>query len=89
MGRLRESVPESHPQGSLSHFSQFSSSLSACLTLLDPMHCSMPDFPVHHQLPKLAQTQVHQVSNAIRPSHPLSFPSPPAFNLPQHQGLFQ
>ena len=46
-------------------------------------------FPVHHQLPELAQTHVHQVSDAIQPSHPLSSPSPPAFNLSQHQGLFQ
>ena len=47
----------------------------------------MPDFPVHHQLPELAQTRVHRVSDAIQPSHPLSSPSPPAFNLFQHQGL--
>ena len=50
---------------------------------------SMPGFPVHHQLPELAQTHIHWVSDAIRPSHPLSSPSPPTFNLPQHQGLFQ
>ena len=49
----------------------------------------MPGFPVHHQLLELAQTHVHLVSDAIQPSHPLSSPSPPAFNLPQHQGLFQ
>ena len=49
----------------------------------------MPDFPVHHQLLGLAQTHVHQVSDAIQPSHPLSSPSLPAFNLSQHQGLFQ
>ena len=49
----------------------------------------MPDFPVHHQLPELAQTHVHQVSDAIQPSHPLLSPSPPAFNLSQHQSLFQ
>ena len=53
------------------------------------MDCSMPGFPVHHQLPELAQTHVHQVSDAIQPSHPLSSPSPPAFNLSQDQGLFQ
>ena len=53
------------------------------------MDCSMPVFPVHHQLPELAQTHVHRVSDAIQPSHPLSSPSPPAFNLSQHQGLFQ
>ena len=49
----------------------------------------MLGFPVHHQLPELAQTHVHQVGVAIQPSHPLSSPSPPAFNLSQHQGLFQ
>ena len=60
-----------------------------CPTLGDPMDCSMPGLPVHHQLPELAQTQDHWVSEAIQPSHPLSSPSPPAFNLAQHQGLFQ
>ena len=49
----------------------------------------MPGFPVHHQLSELAQTQVHEVGDAIQPSHPLSSPSPPAFNLSQHQDLFQ
>ena len=53
------------------------------------MDCSMPGFPVHHQLPELAQTHVHQVGVAIQPSHPLSSPSPPTFNPSQHQGLFQ
>ena len=53
------------------------------------MDCSMPGFPVHHQLPELAQTHAHWVSDAIQPSHPLSSPSPPAFNLSQHQDLFQ
>ena len=53
------------------------------------MDCSTPGFPVHHQLLELAQTQVQQVSDAIQPSHPLSSPSPPAFNLSQHQDLFQ
>ena len=61
----------------------------SCLTLCDPMDCSMPGFPVHHQLPELAQTHVHQVGDTIQPSHPLSSPSPPAFNLSQHQGPFQ
>ena len=58
-------------------------------TLCDPMDCSTPGFPVHHQLPDLAQTRVHQVSDAIQPSHPLSSPFPPIFSLSQHQGLFQ
>ena len=53
------------------------------------MDCSMPGFPVHHQLPKLTQTHVHRVGDAIQPSHSLSFPSPPAFNLSQHQSLFK
>ena len=57
------------------------------LTLCDPMDCSTPGFPVHHQLLELAQTQVCQVSDAIQPSHPLSSPSSPVFNLSQHQGL--
>ena len=52
------------------------------------MDCNMPGFPVHHQLPELAQTHVHQVGDAIQPSHPPSSPSPPAFNLLQNQGLF-
>ena len=53
------------------------------------MDCSMPGFPVHHQLPELAQTHVHQVSDTIQPSHPLSSPSPLAFNISQHQNLFR
>ena len=57
-------------------------------TPCDPMDYSMPGFPVHHQLPKCVKTHVHLVSDAIQPSHPLSFPSP-AFNISQHQGLFQ
>ena len=57
--------------------------------LCDPRDCSVSGFPVHHQLPELAQTYVHQVSDAIQPSHPLSSPSPPTFSLSQNQGLFQ
>ena len=53
------------------------------------MDCSTPGFPVHHQPPELAQTHVHRFGDAIQPSHPLSSPSPPAFNLSQHQGLFK
>ena len=67
---------------------QFSSVVQLCLTFCSPMDCSMPGFPVHHQLPELAQTYVHRVGDAIRPSRPLSSLSPPAFNLSQHQGLF-
>ena len=68
---------------------QFSSVTQLCLILCDPMDSSMPGFPVHHQLPELIQTHVHRVSDAIQPSHPLLSPSPSAFNLSQHQGLFQ
>ena len=60
-----------------------------CLTLCSPMDCSTPGFPVLHHLLEFAQTHVHWVVNAIHPSHPLSSPSPPAFNLSQQQGLFQ
>ena len=67
---------------------QISSVAQSCPSLCDPMDCSMPGFPVHHQLPDLAQAHVHQVSGAIQPFHPLSPPSPPAFNLSQHHGLF-
>ena len=66
----------------------FSSVTQSCPTLCDPMNCSTPGFPVHHQLPEFTQTHVHWVGDAIQPSHPLSS-SPPAFNLSQHQGLFK
>ena len=75
--------------GLYTHLLQFSSVAQLCLTLCKPMNCSTPGFPVHHQLPEFTQTHVHCVSNDIQPSHPLSSPSPPAFNLSQHQGLFQ
>ena len=68
---------------------QFSSVAQSCPTLCDPMNCSTPGLPVHHQLPKFTQTHVHRVSDAIQPSHPLSSPSPPAPNPSQHQSLFQ
>ena len=68
---------------------QFSSVAQSCPTLCDPMDCSTSGFPVHHQLPELTQTHVHWVGDAIQPSHLLSSPSPPAFNLSQHQGLFK
>ena len=55
--------------------------------LCDPMNCSTPGLPVHYQLPEFTQTHVHWVDDAIQPSHPLSSPSPPTFNLSQHQGL--
>ena len=69
-------------------FSQFSSVAQLCLTLCDLMNRSTPGLPVHHQLPEFTQTHVHQVSDAIQPSNPLSSPSP-APNPSQHQSLFQ
>ena len=63
---------------------KFSSVTQLCLTLCNPMDCSTSGLPVHHQLLELTQTHVHGVEDAIQPSHPLSFPSPPAFNLSQH-----
>ena len=68
---------------------QFSSAAQWCLTLCDPLDCSTLGFAVHHQLLELAQTDVHWLSDAIQTSHSLPSPSPPAFNLSQHLGLFQ
>ena len=64
---------------------QLSSVAQLCVTLWDPMECSTPGFPVHHQLPEVLQTLVHWVGDAIQPSHPLSSPSPPAFKLSQNR----
>ena len=61
----------------------------SCPTLCDPMNCSTPGFPVLCYLLEFAQTHVHRVGDAFQPSHPLLSPSPPAFSLSQHQGLFQ
>ena len=68
---------------------QFSSVTQSCPTLWDPMNCSIPGLPVHHQLPESTQTHVHRVVDAIQPYHPLLFPSPPVPNPSQHQSLFQ
>ena len=67
---------------------QFSSVAQSCLTPCDPMHCSTPGLPVHHQLSESTQTHVHRVGDATQPSNPLSPPSPPALSLSQHRGLF-
>ena len=75
----------------LNRLSQLRSVAQSCPTLCDPLDwsfLSMANFLVHHQLPELAQTHIHWVSDAIQPSHPLSSPSPPTFNLSQHQGLY-
>ena len=66
-----------------------SSVAQSCPTLCDPMDCSKPGLPVHHQLPEFTQTHVHWVGDVIQSSQPLSSPSPPAFNISQHQGLFK
>ena len=71
------------------HWVGFLTSVQSCLTIYDPKDCSTPGLPVHHQLPEFTQTHVHWIGDAIQPSHPRSSPSPLAFNLSQHQGLFQ
>ena len=68
---------------------QFTSVAQSCPTICKPVDCSTPGLPVHHWLLEFIQTHVHIVGDAIQPSHPLSSPSPPAFNLSQHQSLFQ
>ena len=68
---------------------QFSSIAHSCPTHCDPMYCSTPGSPVHHQFPELTQTYIHRVGDAIQPSHPLSSLSLPTFNLSHHLGLFQ
>ena len=90
------SAASSTTESNLSYFNkwswpaiQFTSVTQSCLTFIDPMDCSMPGFPVHHQLTEFTQTHVRWVSDAIQPSNPLLSPSPPAFNLSQHQGLFK
>ena len=69
--------------------SHFNSVAQSCPTLCNPMNHSMPGLPIHHQLPEFTQTHVHQVGDAIQPSHPPSSPSPSAPNPSQHQGLSQ
>ena len=80
---------KSVPMAPLTLSVQFSSVAQSCPTLCDPMNPGTPGLPVHHQLLEFTQTHVHRVGDAIQPSHPLSSPSPPAFNISQHQGLFQ
>ena len=84
---LQNFVVFCHTSTWISH--QFSSVTQLGLTLCDPIDCSTPGLPVHHQLLDFTQTHVHWVCDAIQSSHPLLSPSPPAFNLSQHQGLFK
>ena len=83
------SIPQRQLKFHKTSLVQFSSVTQSCPTLCDPMNCSTPGLPVHHQLPEFTQTKVHRVCDAIQPSHPLSSPSPLAPNPSQHQSLFQ
>ena len=87
--RTCSGVPPVAFERCLSFFPSLCSVAQLCLTLFNPRDCSTPGLPVHHQLLELVQTHVHRVGDAIQPSHPLSPPSPPAFSLSQHQGLFK
>ena len=87
--RLFDVQVTSYLSALISSVQSVSSVAQLCPTLCDPMNCSMPGLPVHHQLPEFTQTCVHWVSDAIQPSHPLSSPSPPAPNPSQQQSLFQ
>ena len=88
-GTLKSLLQHHSSKASILDSVQFTSVTQSCLTLCNPINCSMPGVPVHHQLLEFTQTQVQRVSDAIQPSHPLSSPSPPAPNLSQHQSLFQ
>ena len=70
-------------------YHKFSSVIQSFLTLCDPIDCTKPGLPVHHQLLEFIQTHVHRIGDPFQPSHSLSSPSHPAFNLSQHQGLFK
>ena len=86
---MQADASTSEPPGKPHYAHQFSSVAQLCPTLCGPMNCSTPGLPVYHQLLEFNQTHVHQVSDAIQPSHPRSSASPPAPNRPQHQSLFQ
>ena len=83
-------IPRTFSHFSAKRFSSFSSVQSLShVRLCDTMNCSTPGLPDHHQLLESTQTHVHLVGDAIQPFHPLSYPSPSALNLSQHQGLFK
>ena len=84
-----EYIPHLYSYEYIPHMNHFGSVTQSCTTLGDPMGCSTRGFPVCHEHLEHTPTHVHRVNDAIQPSHPLSSLSPPAFNLSQHQGLFQ
>ena len=86
---VRGSRPGVHSHSEGPQLVQFSSVTQSSPTLCNPMNCSTPGLPVHHQLPEFTQTHAHRVSDAIQPSHSLSSPFPPAPNPSQHHSLFQ
>ena len=86
-GGFLTTVPPRKPR--FPSYVQFSSVAQSCPTLCNPMNCTMPGLPVHHQLPEFTQPHVHRVGDALQPSHPLLSPFPPALNPSQHQSLFQ
>ena len=81
--------PSSETFPMITYLDQFSSVAQSCPIVCDPVDCSPPGLPVHHQLLELIQTHVHHIGDAIQPSHPLPSPSSHAFNLSRHQGLFK
>ena len=85
----QQKQPQNNEQNDNKYISSVQFSCSVVLTLCDPMDYSTPGLPVHHELPEFTQSHLHWVDDAIQPSHPLLSPSPPTFNLSQHQGLFQ
>ena len=82
------SLSLSHTLPTVQFTVQLSSAAQSCPTLCNPMNCSTPGLPAHHQLSEFTQTHFHQVGDAVQPSHPLSSPFPPAPNPSQHQSLF-
>ena len=87
--RSLSGLKENENRMTVPQITQFSSAAQSCPTICDPMDYSMTGFPVHHQLLEPNQTHVHHISDVTQPSHPLSSPSPPAFNPSHHQGLFK
>ena len=86
---MKKYCPRKVGPGILMFLNISSVQLLSCVRLCDPINHNTPGLPVHHQLPEFTQTHVHQVGDAIQPSHPLSSPSPPAPNPSQYHGLFQ